>query len=259
MNKNVLYLFTIVLVMFYLTNIQIAVESMSTTLIANDNIDFNYTLNNGVGGKRNVFIPIYEANTYEDVVRYCEKLKVVGEFSETDTYYKMANKDTKEEVYIYKNIDAIRYLNYSKKSKVKVDKFDAIDIANDFLNEHKFKVNFDEIVVKIKDDNYYIYYISKLDNMKNYSFLTSFKIDKFGNILEFNYYHMKYKKISSIDILNEKEAFNILEQNYTGEQVSINKSEMVYMYTNSIMSPTYLFTGEMTTGEEVEIFIDAIK
>ncbi len=257
------FLLVLILCILYLTTVEIEKESIETNIETSiNNIDLNYNIFNIQGGKRNVFVPIFDngSNKYTDLLEYIKIFNIEGSVEENDIYYKVIDNKKGNYICVYKNMNSYKYVQNDKTSYTKVDEYEAIKLANNFLEQYNIIFNYDEIIVREQSEYYEINYISILDNMSNYSFSNIVTIDKKGNIKSFKYYNIKYKKLGGIEIIKEKDAYSRLLDEYKPiYETSINKCDLVYLYSSSVILPHYLFYGDNTRGEKVEVFISATK
>ncbi len=254
----------VLILFFYITNINIRTETLQTTTEKfSSNIDLNYKIFNILGGSRNVFIPIMGTNTLEDTTNYINIFNLDGDIEESDIYYKLIDKESNDYICVYKNSKSFKYVknvNQEKGIMEHINEDEAIIKSNEFLSKYNFDLLYDEIVVKSYSTHFDIFYISKLDNMKNHSFLNNVRLDKKGNIIYFKYYDVSYKKLGQIEIINEQTAYQkLLSELETPYKISISSSELVYIYENSVCMPHFVFRGSNEIGEKIEIFINARK
>lgn len=226
----------------------------------NEMYDVNFILDNKESFNINTYFINRNETTESELEYYSEMFGVTDNLvTEKDKYVFSSETATLE---IMKNVNMVRYTNKVLKGKNenKISRMDSVDIVNEFLNINNIQFNYEEIVVNYKDNKYEVNFLKELGNIKNFSFVNSAIVDQQGNILNIEYYFVKYKKLRNLKIKSMREAFFEMPLDFDDQfLVELEECELVYFYKDSIVQPAYLFTGATSDGKAFECFIKAIN
>lgn len=208
-------------------------------------------------GYVNVYQPTYNPPNYQLALYYSYLFKIYQEFVETNEYY--AFYEDNKSLYVYKTINLVKYQNnYITYNKEKINQSDAILKAEEFFENYSLNLVYEEAYVEYKDGYYYISFIERFNNIKNFGFYNKVVMDSYGNILNVEYYYNSYENIGDFRIMSVNEAFYKLPIDmHTNDQIYLNDVQLVYIYENSILQPAYFFQGKFEDGRVYEAFIKA--
>jgi hypothetical protein len=119
------------------------------------------------------------------------------------------------------------------------------------------ETNIKETVVK---------FVTRIDNVKNEAFMNKVFFDNSGRFTGFVYYYVELDEIAALPILSQQEAFYGLPVDIPYDSVWITGAELVYRFYDSILQPSYKFTGEaikyrltgVTRGAGFEAYVNAV-
>lgn len=220
------------------------------------NVGFN--ANKNYYGYINVYQPTFNPINYQLAHYYSYLFKIQEKFIETNEYY--AFYEDNKSLYVYKLINLVKYQdnNINFNNKEQISKSTAILKAEEFFEKSSLNLAYEETFVEYKDGYYYISFIERFNNLKNFGFYNKVVMDSYGNILNVEYYYNSYENIGAFKIMSVNEAFYKLPVDMdTNEEIYLNNVQLVYIYENSILQPAYFFKGKFEDGRVYKTFVKA--
>jgi len=130
----------------------------------------------------------------------------------------------------------------------------AREIALEFAEARSLFVPFYEIEAEFDGVTFDLTFVNRLGGLKNYSFNTSMRLDRYGRVMEFIYSDMSFERISSHGVISPRDAGRYLPYDIGG-RVEITSVELVNTFENSIVQPAYLFRGVFEDGSPFRSFV----
>lgn len=203
----------------------------------------------------NIYYPELMEMDYLEFRNICNFFNLNTNFVETENFYKFENP--KSNVYFYFKNGLLQYKNVNRENKYKeLSQNELIDLSQKYLDECMLPLNYVKCRISKENDNYRIMFINSLDGIDNYSFNNNILIDKYGNVLELNYYFVEFKKIDRKKTISMKECFYNLPTDIKSNMTfKISDIELVYIYENSIIQTAYRFDTRDENDNFYEIYV----
>jgi len=205
------------------------------------------------------YLPIYSITEEQDLWRFLVSFKMEqAEITNNQDYF-LAQKDGLT-LKVYKFLDLVEYTadTANKTQTNLIDVIEASRIAKDFVNEHLFLKNPFESTVDRIEDGIIVTFIENLGKIPNKAFPTIIIMDNYGNITSAEHFYFEYEEILRADLITPHTAISLLPRNHIGK-IRINNYELIYIFENSILQPTYIFTGQYVDGSEFTADVPALN
>ena len=134
----------------------------------------------------------------------------------------------------------------------------AIELAREFVAERDLYVLYHDIETHFCGAIFELSFVNRLGGLKNYSWETVLRLDRYGRVLDFTFSDMTFERLSTHSIVSMKEASTFLPTDIE-RHAHITSAELVYTFENSIVQPAYLFHGKFENGATFRSFVPAAQ
>ncbi len=217
----------------------------------------NFNLNTKTNGNINTYLIDRKPTSLAQADSFKTLFGFAGEMFENEECYHISNDFGTLKV--LKNVNIVKYFKNNDDLLVEeLDKDDIIKISLEFLEKNNLMFDYEEALVNSDGDFYSINFISRLNNLNNFSFPNKMILDKCGNIAYIEMNFIEYKRFNSVKTFSPKGAFLKLPVYYEKDsKIELNGAELVYYYEDSIIQPAYRFYGLFEKERSFECFIKA--
>jgi hypothetical protein len=163
------------------------------------------------------------------------------------------------ELWVYRHINKLAFDTTAETD------YTVSDAARVFENNF-LPINYEETVVETTENGTTVRFITRIDNVKNEAFANEVYFNNAGRFTGFVYYYVELDEIDALPVISQLEAFYGLPVDIPYDSVWITGSELVYRFYDSILQPSYKFTGEaikyrltgVTRGAGFEAYVNAV-
>lgn len=230
------------------TNIATSLETVNTIYKTDIPLKNDYFTSN-------VYYPTHMEMDSLSFRNICNFFNINTNLTETDNYYKFEN--TTSTAYFYFKNGLFQYANLDKKTKyTKLSEIELLDLSKKYFEESMLPLNYGKSEIVKENDNYRIKFINTLDGIDNYSFNNNILIDKYGNIIELNYYFIEFQKVDRKKTMSMKECFNNLPTTLNNSKIlTINDIQLTYILEDSLVQTAYKFDIKDDSDNFYEIYV----
>lgn len=223
---------------------------------------FHIELSEHSAGSAYIYLPRYDAIDESTAHRLFAAFGITDNpqsIIETGDMYFASNADALMSIYKFeRTLNYIRFFNPSTDGLKLINAEQAAESAREFTQERGIYVPHGELEIQSDGTGFNITFVSRLDELKNYGFATTLRLDRFGRILEFTHSDIVFDRLSSHKIMSMQEASTLLPTDID-RHIHITSAELVYTFENSIIQPAYLFSGFCPQEREFRSFVLAAR
>ncbi|MDR2167259.1 MAG: hypothetical protein LBE35_05345 [Clostridiales bacterium] len=205
-----------------------------------------------------VYIPIYSITEIDDISQFIKAFDMEdAQISEREEYFQI--QDGKRTLRIYKFLDLLEFEQrpIAPENEPICDS-EAKDIARAFAEKHLFLLGAHEIEIGREENKIHLTIIETLGKIPNKAFPTQIVLDNYGNIRTVSHFYFEYEELGRGDIMTAQAAMSSLPRAHSG-QARITHYELAYIFSESILQPTYIFHGNYPDGRPFAHHVSAVK
>jgi hypothetical protein len=206
-----------------------------------------------------VFVPVYSVTDDSEFLGLLRSFGMEGACVYHEEEYSLAKKDGRS-LRVYRFLNLLEYESTLCQAAILWDigNIEARDIAAAFAREHLFLKEPFETEITRNGDLIVVAFYENLGKILNRAFPTFITLDNRGNIREVSHFYFEYEELGRSDIMTPRAALADLPRNHEGK-IRITDFELAYVFTNSVLQPTYTFIGITEDGSAFSYCVVALK